>query len=165
MVNCLPPVELPALPVGLPALTNKGIAFLLHVVELQEISANYGGTVCPCKWFTDYGGPEQRGKCKSYGPNMKGSSHWNSFVGIGGKCGPEGDMTNNINLKNITYRRLKGTVKTPGGIDCRKGNPCTIVFEDVELKSALPWECGNAHITTIGTVTPKVPVCPVGPGP
>ena len=128
-----------------------------------EISANYGGTACPCPWHSDYGGPEQRGTCKNYGPRFKGSSYWNSFVGIGGVCGPEGDTTNNINLKNITYRRLKGTVQAPGGIDCRKGNPCTITFEDVELKSTRAWECGNANITSIGSVTPPVPNCPVGP--
>ena len=61
----------------------------------------YGETVCPCKWHTDYGGPEQRSKCKSYGPNMKGSRYWNSFIGVGGICGPEGDTTNNF-LQFIT---------------------------------------------------------------
>jgi hypothetical protein len=72
-----------------------------------EISANYGGNACPCKWFTDYGGPGQKGKCTSY--------HWaGGYVGVGGRCGPEGDETNNIDIRNVTFRRLKGRVKAPG---------------------------------------------------
>ena len=85
------------------------------------------------------------------------------FLGQGGRCGTAGDATNNIAIRNITFRRLKGTVQAPGSIDCRKGNPCTVNFEDVHLKTTQPWTCGNANITSKGTVIPAIPECPVGP--
>lgn len=141
------------------------------------ISANYGGSGCPCKWMTDYGGPEQRTKCRNYGPpgvycspnHLEGAEtgpgNWAAgCVGVGGVCGPEGDATNNIAMRNITFRRLTGTVQTPGNIACRKGNPCTVNFEDVKLKTAKPWACGNALVTSTGMVTPALPnPCPAGP--
>ena len=122
-----------------------------------EISANYGGDACPCKWFTDYGGPDQHNtKCKNY--------HWaGGYAGVGGVCGPEGDATNNINIRNITFRRLSGTVVSPGAIDCRRGNPCEVNLEDVNLQTKQPWGCGNAKITSKGTVKPLLTDCPVGP--
>ena len=143
------------------------------------ISANYGGSGCPCKWMTDYGGPEQRTQCRSYGPpgaycspnqaGLKGAGaaagSWaGGCVGVGGVCGPEGDTSNNIAIRNITFRRLSGTVVTPGMIDCRKGNPCSVNFEDVELKTTKKWACSNALVTSTGTVSPALPnPCPAGP--
>ena len=190
------------------------------------IGTSYGGSGCPCKWMTDYGGPEQRTECRSYGPagqycspnqlakvglDVAGAGHWAAgCVGVGGICGPEGDASNSewwhhscrfgmavlprlppcdclptltanldptfswvpgapasaadIAIKNITFRRLKGTVQAPGQIQCRKGNPCTVHMEDVDLKTAQSWRCGNAQITRAGTVTPALPdPCPVGP--
>ena len=67
-----------------------------------EMSANYGSAACPCKWIHPFGGPGQRGKCKTYGPPYS--------VGVGGNCGPLGDETNNINTRNITFRRITGAV-------------------------------------------------------
>ena len=58
--------------------------------------------ISPCKWIHPFGGEGQRGKCKTYPPPFN--------VGIGGNCGPEGDASNNIATKNITFRRIKGTV-------------------------------------------------------
>lgn len=137
---------------------------LQNAAQAVAISGNYGGTACPCKWQTDYGGPDQRTACHSYGPTLKGAGHWPvGFIGVGGTCGPEGDSTNNINIRNITFRRLKGTVVSPGSIDCRKGNPCSVTFEDVQLTTKSPWVCGNAHISSIGIVRPAVPTCLVGP--
>ena len=43
-----------------------------------------------------------------------------------GNCGPAGNASTNIAIKNITFRRVTGTVQSPGAISCRKGNPCTI---------------------------------------
>ena len=137
---------------------------LENAAEAISISGNYGGTACPCKWQADYGGPGQRTKCRSYGPTLPGTAHWPvGYVGVGGVCGPQGDATNNINIKNITFRRVKGTVQAPGTIDCRKGNPCTVSFEDVELSTSSPWVCGNANISQVGAVTPALPACLIGP--
>ena len=36
------------------------------------------------------------------------------------------NASTNIAIKNITFRRVTGTVQSPGAISCRKGNPCTI---------------------------------------
>ena len=53
-------------------------------------------------------GAGQRGACRNYKwPNAEGA------CAVGGNCGPEGDTTNNINMKNITFRRLKGSVGRP----------------------------------------------------
>ena len=65
--------------------------------------------------------------------------------------------------RNISFRGLKGTVQAPGSIDCRKGNPCELSFENVQLKTTRPWTCGNALITSTGTVVPAIPTCPSGP--
>lgn len=71
-----------------------------------SISADYGGSGCPCKWMTDYGGPEQRTKCHSYGPSGQycspnqlteagSSGNWAAgCTGVGGICGPEGNASN-----------------------------------------------------------------------
>ena len=41
-------------------------------------------------------------------------------------------------------------------------NPCSVNFEDVQLKTSKPpWVCENVHVT--GTTTPTMPVCPFGP--
>lgn len=123
-----------------------------------EILANYGAGACPCPWIHPFGGPGQRGKCKTY--------HWGNglFDGIGGNCGPEGDKTNNIYTRNITFRRVTGVVDAPGYIACRKANPCEVNFEDVQLKTKKPWVCGNAVITSLGKgLTPAIPECLVGP--
>lgn len=137
---------------------------LENAAQAVSIGASYGTNACPCKWATDYGGPGQRGECRNYGPTLKGDAYWPAgFVGLGGRCGPEGDATNNIAIRNISFRGLKGTVQTPGSIDCRKGNPCRVNFEDVRLNTTRPWTCGNAHITSTGTVVPAIPRCPVGP--
>ena len=45
-----------------------------------------------------------------------------------GNCGPAGNASTNIAIKNITFRRVTGTVQSPGAISCRKGNPCTITY-------------------------------------
>lgn len=61
-------------------------------------------------------------------------------MGIGGKCGPEGDATNNIKIKNITFRRLKGTVQRPGALSCRKGTPLRGIFmHNLDSKSGGKW--------------------------
>ena len=120
-----------------------------------EMSANYGSGACPCKWIHDFGGPGQRGKCKTYGPPFS--------VGIGGNCGPEGDAKNNINTRNITFRRITGTVQSPGSISCRKGNPCGVNLEDVNLKTSGQWSCANVDVNSIGSVVPTIPSCPIGP--
>eukprot|EP01048_Picozoa_sp_COSAG05_P008916 COSAG05_NODE_703_length_7857_cov_7.474091_8_plen_105_part_00 len=71
-----------------------------NAAEAVSISGNYGGTACPCKWQTNYGGPGQRTECRSYGPSLSGELHWPvGYLGVGGVCGPEGDTTNNINIK------------------------------------------------------------------
>lgn len=54
-------------------------------------------------------------------------------------------------------------MQAPGSIDCRKGNPCTVNFEAVQLTTTKPWTCGNAHVTTTGSVVPAIPTCPFGP--
>eukprot|EP01049_Picozoa_sp_SAG25_P021425 SAG25_NODE_7943_length_449_cov_0.717143_1_plen_132_part_01 len=62
-----------------------------NAAEAVSISGNYGGTACPCKWQTNYGGPGQRTECRSYGPSLSGAAHWPvGYVGVGGICGPEG---------------------------------------------------------------------------
>lgn len=129
-----------------------------------SIGASYGTNACPCNWATDYGGPGQQGECRDYGPTLKGAAYWPAgYIGIGGRCGPIGDPTNTIAIRNITFRRLTGTVQAPGAIDCRKGNPCEINFEDVRLSTQQPWVCGNAKISSTGTVVPSIPDCPTGP--
>ena len=70
-----------------------------------SISADYGGSGCPCKWMTDYCGPEQGTNCRSYGPGGYCSPNqlseagtvgkWAAgCTGVGGVCGPEGDASN-----------------------------------------------------------------------
>ena len=130
----------------------------------MSIGASYGTNACPCKWARDYGGPGQQGECRNYGPTLKGDAYWPAgFIGLGGNCGPAGDATNTIAIRNITFRRLKGTVQAPGSIDCRKGNPCSVNLEDVNLTTAQAWTCGNADITTTGSIVPAIPECPHGP--
>ena len=92
--------------------------FLGNASVAIQMMANYGSWACPCKWVHPFGGPGQRGKCRTFGPPYS--------VGVGGNCGPEGDTTNNINTRNITFRRITGTVQSPGSISCRKGNPCGV---------------------------------------
>ena len=84
-------------------------------------------------------------------------------MGVGGNCGPEGDASNNINTRNITFRRVRGTVQSPGVISCRKGNPCSINFDDVQLKTTRPWSCANVKVGGGGSSSPPVPACPIGP--
>ena len=117
--------------------------------------ANYGSWACPCQWIHNFGGPGQRGKCKTYGAPFS--------VGVGGNCGPEGDATNNINTRNITFRRITGTVESPGSISCRKGNPCGVNLEDVHLTTTGKWSCANVKVKSIGDVVPAIPSCPIGP--
>jgi hypothetical protein len=137
---------------------------LNDAAQAVAIGASYGTNACPCKWATDYGGPEQRGECRNYGPTLKGDAYWPAgYVGLGGRCGPEGDATNTIAIRNITFRGLTGTVQTPGSIDCRRGLPCSINFENVLLATSQPWTCGNANITSKGSVVPPIPKCPFGP--
>ena len=117
--------------------------------------ANYGSWACPCKWIHPFGGPGQRGKCRTFGPPYS--------VGVGGNCGPEGDSTNNINTRNITFRRITGTVQSPGSISCRKGNPCGVNLEDIQLTTSGKWSCANVDVNSIGSVVPAIPACPIGP--
>lgn len=130
---------------------------LTNASKAIEIMANYGAWTCPCKWIHNFGGPDQKGKCRNY--EWAGGS-----VGIGGNCGPEGDRTNNLNTRNITFRRIRGSVKQPGAISCRSGNPCNIILEDVTLLTLEQWVCGNAEVTSRGDVTPRLAFCPRGPG-
>ena len=98
---------------------------LNNASQAVSISANYGGTACPCKWQTDYGGPQQRTQCHNYGPTLKGAAHWPvGFTGVGGVCGPAGDRLSNINITNITFRRVAGTVQNPGGRHTHQSYSC-----------------------------------------
>ena len=127
-----------------------------------DVSAWYGAWACPCRWIHNFHGPGQQTKCHNINP-CNGSSGPSCSGGIGGLCGTQGDATNNINMKNITFRRIRGAVDTPGSIVCRAGNPCTILMEDVQLTTSKPWVCGNAHIETRGSqVVPALPKCGSG---
>jgi hypothetical protein len=67
-------------------------------------------------------------------------------------------------LSFVLALHLEPNHQPPGAISCRKGNPCTINFEDVQLTTAAPWQCGNAKINTRGAVSPSLPnPCAVGP--
>jgi hypothetical protein len=114
------------------------------------------GTFAPCKWCHPFAGSEKT-KCRAV-PFVGPPVDW------GGQCS---QGTQQISMVNITFRRFRGTVKSPGMIRCREINPCKFNFEDVTLTTDKPWICGNLNATIIGTMRPSLPSggCAVGPHP
>lgn len=54
-------------------------------------------------------------------------------------------------------------MQSPGSISCRKGNPCGVTLEDIQLKTTGKWSCANVDVKSIGSVVPAIPACPIGP--
>lgn len=78
------------------------------------------------------------------------------FEAVGSCCA---ETENNIDLRNITFRNFTGTAETAGQMLCRKGRPCTIHLEDVNvtLTKDVNWACSATDVKVSGISNPTLP--------
>ena len=131
---------------------------------VMAASTYYCGCADPQKGWCHLFTPKPLNKCTTKNICPSGQhSPWCNAVPDGSCCAeawPNGTMLPEIDLKNITFRNFTGTADTAGNFMCRKGNPCTINLEDVNvtlLTKGSDWACSFAEIHTAGVIEPPMP--------
>ena len=59
-----------------------------------------------------------------------------------------------------SFRNFTGTADIAGNMLCRKGNPCSVNLEDVNvtlLQKGMEWACSYADVQTKGVIEPPLP--------
>eukprot|EP01047_Picozoa_sp_COSAG01_P008033 COSAG01_NODE_311_length_19072_cov_73.511727_21_plen_111_part_00 len=73
---------------------------------------------------------------------------------------PNGTLLPEIDIKNITFKNFTGTADIAGNMLCRRGNPCSVNLEDVNvtlLTNGSDWACSFADVRTKGVIVPPLP--------
>ena len=128
---------------------------------VMDVSAYYCGCTDPAKGWCHLFTPKPLNKCVTRNISPRGQP---AVVVADGSCcaeaWPNGTMLPEINIMNVTFRNFSGTADNAGAMTCRKGNPCSVNLEDVNVtlltKGSL-WGCNFADVRTKGVVEPPLP--------
>ena len=132
--------------------------------SILVLSTYYCGCTDPQKGWCHLFTPKPLNKCvvKNICPDKKNKSPF-CTVPDGSCCAeawPNGTLLPEISIKNITFRNFTGVADIPGSMQCRKGNPCEVNLEDVNislLTNSSDWACAFANVTTRGVIRSVFP--------